>query len=321
MDKPIMFMTVGLPGCGKSTWSKSTGLPVFSSDELRKEMPEADNGKIFTELHKRMKKALTEGKSIIFDATNLERKNRRQFLDEIKGIDCEKVCKFFLVPVDVCMERNSHREGVARVPEEVYDKMLKSFNVPSCHYDGFDTIEVELYNGDFKLPDYANLDAFSQDNPHHTESLGEHLKMAEAAAQRLTEGVDEELASICITAARWHDIGKVHTKDFHNSKGETSNEAHYYGHDNYGAYMYLLTWLKANPDLQNKDFAFKVAEVINWHMAPHVVWKQSAKRLHFDREHLDPDIVKAIDAVHKADLIATIDSMENTEEEDMEKDV
>ena len=315
-DIPKLYMTVGLPGCGKSTWAKNTGLPVFASDELRKELPDADNYKIFQTLHKRMKEALMEGQSIIFDATNLSRKHRRQFIDEVSGVECEKICKFFIMPVEVCKERNSKRYGTARVPEEVYDKMLKSFNVPSCHYDGFDTIEVELYNGDFKLPDYANLDAFSQDNPHHTESLGEHLKMAEAAAQRLTEGMDEELASICITAARWHDIGKVHTKDYYNAKGEPTEDAHFYSHDNVGAYKYLLKWLKETPENMRPDTieeAMAVTEVINWHMAPHTVWKQSERRRRFDRERLEPDIVAAIDIVHEADKEAMIEKEEEKE--------
>ncbi len=316
MNKPTMYMTVGLPGCGKSTWAREQDMPIFSSDELRKKMPEADNNKIFQILHKQIKETLSNGQSCIFDATNLSRKHRRSLVEALNSVECTKTCVFFLMPVSVCMERNRGREGDARVPDEVYDRMLRSFNVPSTKYDGFDEILLHAYEADFELPDYEHLDDFSQDNPHHAESLGEHMKMAYEAARQLSEDKDDKIVKLAKEAARWHDIGKVHTKDFHNAKGDVSEEAHYYGHDNYGAYMYLLKWLKETPENERATTlmqALNVAEVINWHMAPHTVWQESKKHFKYDRERLDPDIVKAIDLVYEADKEAMI-------EEDLEKD-
>ena len=57
------IMLVGLPGSGKSTFAKNLGYNIFSSDELRKELwgdesKQGNNTELFTELHRRIKKAL-----------------------------------------------------------------------------------------------------------------------------------------------------------------------------------------------------------------------------------------------------------------------
>ena len=339
-NKPKLIVPIGLPGCGKSTWAKEMvekeSYVVHSSDQIRLELgttaddPHKNDQKAFQIMHERVKKDLLAGKNCIYDATNLSRKNRRQFLEELTHIPCEKEALLFLVPVEVCKERNSRREGFARVPNSVYDRMLKAFNVPDKRYDGFDTIDFIAYDGGFSIPDYNHLDDFSQDNPHHTESLGDHMRLAAVNVHMIMGSPDHydpdsvyspnNLAYV----ARYHDIGKFYTKDFHNSKGEPSKEAHFYGHDNVGAYMYLLKWLKEIPSSFRKETfetALTVANVINWHMAPHTIWKQSERRRNFDREHLDPELVKAIDVLYEADKRASIpmEKEQDLEDEDQEK--
>ena len=323
---PKVILPIGLPACGKSTWADKMAIEGFirhSSDRIRLEFGmKYDDPMAFQILHKRIKEDLRNGKNCIYDATNLSRKRRRQFLEELKKIPCEKEAKLFLVPLDVCMERNRLRSGGARVPDLLYMEMLKSFHVPDQHYEGFDRITFEAYNGEFILPDYENLDDFSQDNPHHTESLGEHMKLCEQAVYQLM-GDNEQYKGLLDPKklgfiARYHDIGKVHTKVFHNSKGEVTKDAHYYGHDNVGAYMFLMKWLQDTPESfreETFETALTIANVINWHMAPHTVWKQSERRLKNDRMWLDPELVKAIDILYEADKMAS-KSIERSEEYD-----
>jgi len=40
-------------------------------------------------------------------------------------------------------------------------------------------------------------------------------------------------------ATRYHDIGKLYTKTFTDMKGRESDRAHFYFHQNYGAYLIL----------------------------------------------------------------------------------
>ena len=114
--------------------------------------------------------------------------------------------------------------------------MLKRFQVP--YFDeGFDRIYVERPVGWFEKYEaeyiHQTLEKdISQDNPHHTFSLQQHMF---AAHQYLKDAgvVDSDLQ----IAASWHDLGKLYTKTFTNTKGETTDIAHYYGHQGYSAWM------------------------------------------------------------------------------------
>ena len=126
-------MLVGLPRCGKSTYAKKLkdeGYVIHSSDAIREELfgdvnSQEDNTKVFDVLHKRIKDDLAKGTSCVYDATNMSMKRRKAFLDEISKISCRKKCVLFVVPIEVCKEWNQKRER--KVPDDVYDKMLKSF--------------------------------------------------------------------------------------------------------------------------------------------------------------------------------------------------
>lgn len=114
-----LIMLVGLPASGKSTWAKeySETHPdyiVHSSDKLREEMygdnyDDADNSKVFEELHRRILEDL-KMHSVIYDATNLVKKRRVHFL---KGVPKHvyKTCIMFLKTYEKCLKDNSKREN------------------------------------------------------------------------------------------------------------------------------------------------------------------------------------------------------------------
>lgn len=298
-------MLVGLPGCGKSTYSNNFKLEyndynIHSSDAIRAEFDifgSDHNNEVFTILHKRVIDDLKNGKNVIYDATNLTRKSRRSILDKIKNIDCTKICVLFITPVEVCKERNALRTGVARVPDEVYDRMLKSFNVPTLE-EGFDHIQPEFLNASYKykfnLPD-MNID---QDNPYHTSTVQEHMNEAYELVKKETNNL------VILTAAKYHDIGKAYTKSFTDSKGNSTKYAHFYNHENYGAYIYLIYWAYSDHMLELKYWnALHVAQLINWHMAPLNRWKQE-KTVNKDRYYISDTLYNEILMLNRADINA-----------------
>ena len=123
---PKCIVMVGVAASGKSYYAnkiaeKENGV-VFSSDALRGELygdenDQSHNNEVFSELHRRIRNHLREGKVAIYDATNLSMKRRMAFLQELKRIPCEKEAVVVLASRDKCIEQNDARER--KVPHSV----------------------------------------------------------------------------------------------------------------------------------------------------------------------------------------------------------
>lgn len=316
-------MTVGLPACGKTTWANNqSGYMVLSSDSVRKELYgdesiQGDANKVFEIMQRRAVEYLRNGQSVIYDATNLSGKRRRHMLGRLKNIDgITTKCEVFVAPIEICKTRNTARERV--VPDYMYDKMLRQYNVPQ-YFEGWDEIEImwDMAFGQWEYPprpDSLEIMAFDQSNSHHDMTLGEHLSAAYKYlidASRSTHDIKlsrqcERLADV----AFYHDIGKYYTKDFHDSHGRVSVDAHYYGHENYGAYIYLLNILELceaygtsyNREVLDREF-LKVAGLINCHMRP-FAWEQSDKARQKDRALIGEKMYNNLMLLHEADIHA-----------------
>ena len=287
-------MLIGLPGCGKSTYAENSGLIVHSSDAIRAELSlgETEGAKTFDTLNKRVIADLRADKAVIFDATNLSRKDRMNTLKMLNNAvrtPFKKVAVLFVVPVEVCMERNRNRTRV--VPDYVYNRMLRRFDVPLLT-EGWDEIEVVFsgFDAPFTKLSPDDLLDFNQENHHHSLTLGEHINKA----VELIKTSDED----AIEAMRYHDIGKFYTKRFENTRGEKTEEAHYYGHANYGAYLYLVY----NHDMKLNRL-MKIAALINWHMAPYERWTNHT-RLERDKDLLSDAFIETVNIMHEADAEA-----------------
>lgn len=156
---PTLYVLVGLPGSGKSTWAeanKQWNVKHISSDAIRRDKEasgeEYTNSDIFKEMYLSTRFWIGEGYSIIYDATNLESKYRKKFLKEIKhycdNYECDMVdvetklktiAVVFTTPLGLCLERNSQRQGVACVPEDVIRRMSNTYTLPSKS-EGFDEV-------------------------------------------------------------------------------------------------------------------------------------------------------------------------------------
>lgn len=81
MDKPKLYVLVGLSGSGKSTLAaqlaeSNENTVIVSSDAIREELTgkiedQSRNNEVFEIFHQRIRKNLEEGKNTIADATNL----------------------------------------------------------------------------------------------------------------------------------------------------------------------------------------------------------------------------------------------------------
>ncbi len=144
-------MLVGIPTAGKSTFSNDPKYKKYvrvSSDdilqEVAKERQQSYNtvfkGNIrFAQIAmmKVLRQAIEDGKSIIWDQTNLTKKQRREKLKHIPDT-YKKTAVYFVVSLETALKRNTQRPGKV-IPPEVLERMIKEYELPT-NEEGFDTI-------------------------------------------------------------------------------------------------------------------------------------------------------------------------------------
>lgn len=308
---PELIMLVGLAGSGKSTYASTLGndFIIHSSDDLRKEMfgdenenSKESNAKLFIELHKRIKTDLINGNNVVYDATNLNRKRRISFLNELVNIPCKKSCMLIMSPYHVCLRNNKCRDRT--VPEEVIKRMYMNFQPPIIN-EGWDSIDIIFSCNVREFKDYnigtlfnkaTGIDYFNQCNSHHSFTLGEHSKKA---ARYIQDHCPKNYI-LCLTALL-HDEGKVFTKTNINAKGYNDGNCHYYQHNCVGAYNSIFYTYNLKYSLED---VLHVATLIYYHMHPYTVWKNSEKAKDKDIKLLGTDLFNEIMILNKADEYA-----------------
>lgn len=272
----IFYLLVGAPRSGKSSWAKGLAeeaekynkeVYIVSSDSIREELYgdesiQGNPSEVFALAHYRIMNALrADYDFVVFDATNIKRKNRLSLMKKIWEFDCEKHCMVFAEPYHILINRNS----LARrfVPEEVIWNMIKNFEVP-LYSEGYDKITL-FNNNTINVDEYTKyMLNFDQQNSHHSKLLFDHCLAADRYIADKAKGYTENEYSLCMAAALLHDIGKVFTKTHQNMKGEDTEEAHYYNHQNVGAYLALLF----KTDWAEEERLF-IAQLICYHMQPY----------------------------------------------------
>lgn len=303
MSIPIFTMMIGVSGSGKSTVAaeiaKETGAEIVSSDAIRGEVYGDENcqtnpARVFEIVHQRVQRALREGRDVIMDATNLSCKRRMAFLKTLKSIPCKRTCVVVIATPEDIKERMKHRER--KVPMDVVHKQMCQFQCPN-YYEGWREIEVRCTStADEAFKSYKQLleeTKMPHDNHHHSLSIHEHMLAAWRVACGEGSEDDEWVAFI-------HDWGKPRVKTFINSKGEKTEEAHYYGHQNYGAYYSLLFDFAHRSDREDWE-SLDCACLIQWHME-HYIRKGPALEKFY--EMIGPELTQRLKLLEEADKAA-----------------
>lgn len=131
MNKLIILK--GVPASGKSTWAREfvkgkKDWVIVNRDSLREGrgdywIPEQEKFiSYLEEFH--VFKALEMGFNVIIDATNLNPKTQKKWIDIAESLSVEIEWKEFTVPYDVAVERDKNRERTVgeSVIKQFYDR-------------------------------------------------------------------------------------------------------------------------------------------------------------------------------------------------------
>ena len=297
MNRPTLVILVGIPGSGKTTYAENY-IPDYpkeavhlSSDSIRAELYgnesiQGNPAEVFSLMQKRAVEVLNNGYDVIYDATNITRKDRASIIGVCPNF-AKIECHIVWAPIETCIERDSKRDRT--VGKEVIDRMLKRFQPP--YYDeGIDKIEViRPKSWSWKGCSYAQqcFDKMEipHDNPHHTLNIVDHC--VHAQRYLLNKDIDnDDYDKDLFVAALLHDIGKPYVKAFVDSKGNACEHAHYYQHHCVGSYM----------SYGFNEITPYSAWLIGVHMDPFLNTKYYNK--------LPTYLKKKVDLLHEADLAA-----------------
>jgi len=130
-----LIMCIGLQGSGKSFWAARQDAIVVNKDSIRAILEtqgwvwsrEAEKD-VIAQRDKLIIGALKEGKDVISSDTNLAPKHQNR----LKQLATQNHAKFEIkdfrgVPIEVCIERDSKREGKDQVGRDVIVKMAVQF--------------------------------------------------------------------------------------------------------------------------------------------------------------------------------------------------
>jgi predicted kinase len=145
-----IYIAVGLPGSGKSTYAKNfikdKDIEYLSSDELRAkfgsgETDQTCTNQVFGHIKRKVDEFLKDGKNVLVDATSVNRRERSDYTNTAKKYGAKVVALVFKMDRDGLIARNQKRgsEGGRVVPTFVIDKMLAKFEEPSTN-EGIDEV-------------------------------------------------------------------------------------------------------------------------------------------------------------------------------------
>lgn len=150
-----LHLLVGVPGSGKSYFTKRQEGCIISRNEIRFAMLKPDDDYFAKEKQVietfvfEVNAALNSGKNVevYADATHANIQSRKLLLDNLdipKGT--KLIVENFKTPLNICLFRNGLREGRARVPQDVIKRFYFQKQEPTVEEFekyGFKNIEIK----------------------------------------------------------------------------------------------------------------------------------------------------------------------------------
>lgn len=136
MTRQTLFITIGLPASGKSTWAKKLvhdnpgQYKRINKDDLRAMLngsarPGGKNEKFVLAVQKQLiSNALENGYDVICDDTNIHPKYLQSIENNFKNVEIELV--IFDVPMEVCIQRDAQREN--KVGRHLIERMAANLS-------------------------------------------------------------------------------------------------------------------------------------------------------------------------------------------------
>lgn len=152
MTTPKLYMLIGVPGSGKSTWIANQewakDIPIVSSDKFI-DYYAAKEGKTYNEVFKDYVKVATHlmdnqveickanNTDIIWDQTNTSAKSRKSKLAKLENY--EKIAVFFATPEKEELDKRLAQRVGKHIPPNVMESMISNLEMPT-EEEGFKEI-------------------------------------------------------------------------------------------------------------------------------------------------------------------------------------
>ena len=149
--EPILFIMVGFPRSGKSTWIKeNSNYLVVEPDWIRREILGHQFHKpaepiIWLIADSFIRIALSQGQNVVLDGTNLLPFIREKYITLAKGMNASVIAIWVDTPMEVCVERNNRSVEGQKLPHNILVSKEEGF-VPPSKDEGFDSIIVYRYD-------------------------------------------------------------------------------------------------------------------------------------------------------------------------------
>jgi len=149
---PKLYMLIGVPGSGKSTWVANQKFEdvIIASSDAYIDTVAAKQGKTYSDVFSReignamdfckaqVNTAIKLGKDLVWDQTNTMTKGRKYKLEQFND-EWLKVAVFFPTPDAPELERRLKSRVGKDIPQNILQGMIEALEIPQLS-EGFDEI-------------------------------------------------------------------------------------------------------------------------------------------------------------------------------------
>ena len=142
----VLYVLFGIPASGKTTLARQLeaeqGCKVHCYDDLYEAAKDrCTRSEINDAWVRGIRSDLLAGFDVVCDGIFTQTHLRTWLLKQLADIPCKKMLIAVVAPVETCVERNSKREGVAKVPQDAIEAAAKHMQPPT-DTEGWDEITV-----------------------------------------------------------------------------------------------------------------------------------------------------------------------------------